>query len=115
MKGLVVLGSTGSVGLQTLDIVRAFPEEFRVVGLAARRSFASLSSQVSEFRPKYISFEGTEKEMAEFASSGRISCSMEEMVAFPDVDLDRLGDGGRRGPWPHHRSYQSRQGDRSRK
>ena len=87
MKGLVVLGSTGSVGLQTLDIVRAFPEEFTVVGLAARRSFASLSSQVSEFRPKYVSFEGTEDERAELASNGRAICSMEEMVAFPDVDL----------------------------
>ena len=87
MKGLVVLGSTGSVGLQTLDIVRAFPEEFRVVGLAARRSFASLSSQVREFRPKYVSFEGTDEERADFASNGRVICSMEEMVAFPDVDL----------------------------
>ena len=87
MKGLVVLGSTGSVGVQTLDIARAFPEEFRVVGLAARRSFSSLKAQVEEFQPKYVSFEGTDEERAELSSNGRISCSMEEMVAFPDVDL----------------------------
>ena len=87
MKGLVVLGSTGSVGVQTLDIARAFPEEFRVVGLAARRSFSSLKAQVEEFQPKYVSFEGTDEERAELASNGRVSCSMEEMVAFPDVDL----------------------------
>ena len=87
MKGLVVLGSTGSVGVQTLDIARAFPEEFRVVGLAARRSFLPLKTQVEEFQPKYVSFEGTDEERAELASNGRVSCSMEEMVAFPDVDL----------------------------
>jgi len=87
VKGLVVLGSTGSVGLQTLDIARAFPDEFRVVGLAARRSFLSLMTQIQEFQPKYVSFEGTEDERAEFASNGRVICSMEEMVAFPDVDL----------------------------
>ena len=87
MKGLVVLGSTGSVGLQTLDIARAFPDEFRVIGLAARRSFLPLRTQIKEFQPKYVSFEGTDDERAEFASNGRVICSMEEMVAFPDVDL----------------------------
>ena len=35
MKRIVVLGSTGSIGRQTLDIVRAFQDEFEVVGLAA--------------------------------------------------------------------------------
>ncbi len=87
MKGLVVLGSTGSVGLQTLDIVRAFPQEFHVVGLAARRNFASISSQIQEFRPKYVAFEGTNGQRATLASDGRVICSMEEMVTFPDVDL----------------------------
>ena len=87
MKGVVVLGSTGSVGVQTLDIVRAFPEEFCVVGLAARRSFTALASQVGEFNPKYVSFDGADDEKAEFSSNGQVMCSMEEMVAFPDVDL----------------------------
>ena len=35
MKGLVVLGSTGSIGRQTLDIVRSLPDRFKVLGLAA--------------------------------------------------------------------------------
>ena len=67
--------------------MRAFPDEFRVVGLAARRSFLSLQTQIQEFQPKYVSFKGTDAEKAEFASIGRVLCSMEEMVAFPDVDL----------------------------
>ena len=87
MKGVAVLGSTGSVGEQTLDIVRAFPNEFRVVGLAARRSFLPLKTQIEEFQPKYVSFEGTDDEKAEFSSNGHVLCTMEEMVAFPEVDL----------------------------
>lgn len=88
MKGLVVLGSTGSTGIQALDIVRAFPDEFRVVGLAARRSYDLLSAQIAEFNPQYIYFEGTDAGRASLvASNGCKSCSMEEMVALPQVDL----------------------------
>lgn len=87
VKGLVVLGSTGSTGIQALDIVRAFPDEFRVVGLAARRSYDLLSAQIAEFRPQYIYFEGTDAGRASLASNGCTSCSMEEMVALPQVDL----------------------------
>ena len=38
IKGLAVLGSTGSIGTQTLDIVRAFPDRFKVIGLTAGRN-----------------------------------------------------------------------------
>lgn len=87
VKGLVVLGSTGSTGIQALDIVRAFPDEFRVVGLAARRSYDLLSAQIAEFSPQYIYFEGADDGRASLASNGCTSCSMEEMVALPQVDL----------------------------
>lgn len=87
VKGLVVLGSTGSTGIQALDIVRAFPDEFRVVGLAARRSYDLLSAQIAEFSPQYVYFEGADDGRASLASNGCTSCSMEEMVALPQVDL----------------------------
>ena len=54
MRRIVVLGSTGSIGRQTLDIVRAFPEEFEVVGLAAGNNTELLAEQIREFRPRYI-------------------------------------------------------------
>ena len=54
MKRLVVLGSTGSIGRQTLDIVRAFPDRFEVVGLAGGRNVELLRQQVAEFRPRYV-------------------------------------------------------------
>ena len=51
MKRIVVLGSNGSIGRQTLDIVRAFPDAFEVVGLAAGNNVDLLAEQVKEFNP----------------------------------------------------------------
>ncbi len=87
MKGLAVLGSTGSVGTQTLDVVRSFRSSFRVVGLAARRNIDLLESQVREFKPKLVSCQGTASEKAFLASNGCAECRMEDMVRDPDVDL----------------------------
>jgi 1-deoxy-D-xylulose-5-phosphate reductoisomerase len=52
VKHIVVLGSTGSVGRQTLDVVRAHPADFRVVGLSAGRNDALLAAQLDEFTPE---------------------------------------------------------------
>jgi len=51
---IALLGSTGSIGRQTLDIVRAFPDRFRVVALAARKNVALLAEQVQEFQPLLV-------------------------------------------------------------
>jgi len=55
MKRLAILGSTGSIGVNTLNIVRQFPEQFEVIGLSAGVNIKSLKEQVREFRPKIIS------------------------------------------------------------
>ena len=86
-KGLAILGSTGSIGTQTLDIVRTFPNDFRVVGLAARRSLELLEQQVKEFRPKLVSCHGSDQEKAALLSNGCSDCPMEEMVCHPEVDM----------------------------
>lgn len=52
MKYISILGSTGSIGTQTLEIVRQFPEEFKVVGLTANKNSELLLKQIKEFRPK---------------------------------------------------------------
>ncbi len=51
---LVVLGSTGSIGRQTLDVVRSFPDRLRVVGLSARRDVEGLMAQAREFQPEAV-------------------------------------------------------------
>ncbi|MEW6349524.1 MAG: 1-deoxy-D-xylulose-5-phosphate reductoisomerase [Thermodesulfobacteriota bacterium] len=55
MKRLAVLGSTGSIGVQTLDIVRRHPDRFEVGALAAGSNVDMLESQVREFRPEVVS------------------------------------------------------------
>jgi 1-deoxy-D-xylulose-5-phosphate reductoisomerase len=52
--GVAVLGSTGSVGVQALDVVAAEPRRFRVVALAARRSAALLAAQARALRPAAV-------------------------------------------------------------
>lgn len=52
MQTIAILGSTGSIGTQALEIVRLHPEEFRVVALTARSSREKLFEQVREFRPE---------------------------------------------------------------
>lgn len=51
-KRVVVLGSTGSIGKQTLDVIRANPAAFAVVGLAAGRDVRTLAAQIAEFEPQ---------------------------------------------------------------
>lgn len=56
-KRLTILGSTGSVGLQTLDVVRAHPNRFEIVGLSASSSTKVLRQQAEEFSPEYVALE----------------------------------------------------------
>ncbi|WP_298611820.1 1-deoxy-D-xylulose-5-phosphate reductoisomerase [uncultured Thermosynechococcus sp.] len=55
MKALNLLGSTGSIGTQTLDIVAQYPDRFRVVGLAAGRNLGRLIPQIRQFQPEIVS------------------------------------------------------------
>jgi 1-deoxy-D-xylulose-5-phosphate reductoisomerase len=54
MKRLAILGSTGSIGVTTLDVVARFPERFAVVALAAGRNMARLAEQVRRFQPLVV-------------------------------------------------------------
>ena len=55
MKRIAILGSTGSIGVSTLDIVRRFPEKFRVVALAAGKNLTQLIEQIKSFQPLLVS------------------------------------------------------------
>ncbi len=54
MKPISILGSTGSIGTQTLDIVEQYPEQFRVVGLTAGSNISLLAEQISQFKPEIV-------------------------------------------------------------
>lgn len=55
MKNLAILGSTGSIGQNTLRVVECFPERFRVLGLTAGGNLDLLAQQIARFRPKVVS------------------------------------------------------------
>ena len=76
MTDLVVLGSTGSIGEQTLAVAAQFPERFRVRALAAGRSVAKLAEQVARFRPEVVS-------VADAAGA----CALREAVGAAAVEI----------------------------
>lgn len=53
-KEIVVLGSTGSIGTQTLDIIRDYPDRFKTAGLTAHRNWQTLAAQAREFLPERV-------------------------------------------------------------
>ncbi|WP_035298297.1 1-deoxy-D-xylulose-5-phosphate reductoisomerase [Brevibacillus thermoruber] len=64
MKRISLLGSTGSIGMSTLDVVAQHPEEFSIVALAAGNNMERLAEQVKQFRPELVSV-GSEKAAGE--------------------------------------------------
>lgn len=55
MKRIAILGSTGSIGVNCLQVIQRYPERFRVVALAAGRNVALLAEQVIQFKPEIVS------------------------------------------------------------
>ncbi|MCH7606523.1 MAG: 1-deoxy-D-xylulose-5-phosphate reductoisomerase [Chloroflexi bacterium] len=96
MKKLVVLGSTGSIGRQTLDIVRAFPDEFDVVGLAAGNNVELLADQMNEFHPAHVCSITPPKSLP----NGVSYTPMADMVCLDEVDLVMVATMGSVGLIP---------------
>jgi len=92
-----VLGSTGSIGRQTLEIVRALPDKFRVVGLAGGSNVALLQEQVKEFKPEFIFYQNIKSHLE---CEGCQFLSMEEMATHPDVDTVVIAASGSSGLEP---------------
>ena len=54
MKGLCILGATGSIGVSTLDVVARHPEKYRVVALTANTNIDVLFEQCLQHKPQYV-------------------------------------------------------------
>lgn len=93
-KRLAILGSTGSIGVNTLNIVQQHPERFAVVGLAAGRNIDLLEQQMRRFQPFYVSVFDLQraKELRERTSDLGIeifegSNGASAIASLPEVDL----------------------------
>ena len=96
MKELAILGSTGSIGTQTLDIVRAHPERYSVYALCAHRSIDKLVEQALEFKPEVVCiadetlYEALSVQLSAINYQGKIwagSESIAQVVTMPSIDI----------------------------
>ncbi len=89
-RGIALLGSTGSIGKTTLEVVDAFPDRFRVVALTANRSAGALLEQVGRYSPDVAVLADAESEAAGSSPGTRMLSGWEavlEVVARADVDI----------------------------
>jgi len=94
-KKIAVLGSTGSIGQQTLDVIKDFPGKFKIVGLAGGKNTSLLAKQISQFQPKlaYSPIKFSLPDKTKFSS-------MEEIATHPDVDIVIIATSGKTGLAP---------------
>jgi 1-deoxy-D-xylulose-5-phosphate reductoisomerase len=72
-RRLTILGSTGSIGLQALDVVRLHRERFEIVGLSAGGSAKALKEQAEEFKPSYIALESSDADTLDGLAAEKIT------------------------------------------
>lgn len=99
-RNVALLGSTGSIGRQTLDIVRSLPEFVTIHGLAAHRNTALLSEQIQEFRPRVVVSTEPLAGPEGGVEALRGVDGMVELVTRPEVDLVVVGTAGAAGLLP---------------
>ena len=94
MKNIVLLGSTGSIGTQTLDVVRSYKEDLHVVALAAGSSVEKMEQQIREFSPSYAVMwsEGAAKDLKQRVSDLQVQVltGMDGLLAIsvlPEADV----------------------------
>ena len=103
VKRVAVLGSTGSIGRQTLDVIRATPQRFRVIGLAAGKNLELLAEQIGEFKPELIGGSSENNDIGRFKKIVDININLlplEEIAASPEVDTVVIATSGIAGLRP---------------
>ncbi|MGN6362203.1 MAG: 1-deoxy-D-xylulose-5-phosphate reductoisomerase [Thermomicrobiales bacterium] len=97
-KRLVILGSTGSIGRQTLEVVAARPDQFAVVGLAARGgNLALLNEQIRQFAPAVVALDGDIQPGSIALPDSQILHGADGLLALatlPDADLIVIATSG---------------------
>ncbi len=84
MKAITLVGSTGSIGTQTLDIVTQYPDQFRIVGLAAGNNVEMLAAQIRQFRP----------EIAAICSEDKLPALKEAIIGLDPQPILLAGEAG---------------------
>jgi 1-deoxy-D-xylulose-5-phosphate reductoisomerase len=115
---LTVLGATGSIGLNTLEIVRQFPQKFKIEALSCRSSIERLVEQIKEFQPRLVCVDNSEqaRELRETFRDGNSGTETEfvwgveglvQVSSDPEVDLVVAGIVGAAGLQPTFSAVQA--------
>jgi 1-deoxy-D-xylulose-5-phosphate reductoisomerase len=95
VKKIAILGSTGSIGQQALDVIRARPDKLKVVALTGSKNLGLLEKQIREFQPKMFCSTGKPD-----ISYGGEFLSAEEIASHPEVDFVIVATVGKSGLSP---------------
>ena len=96
VKQLAILGSTGSIGTQTLDVVRSNPDRFAVYAICAHRNVDLLVEQAREFKPEVVCiadenlYDSLKAKLSALGYQGKVWAGMNsisDMVTFPSIDI----------------------------
>lgn len=99
MTRVAVLGSTGSIGCQTLDVIRAHPQRFEVVGLSAWNNADLLAKQVAEFAPRIVACANPGALQGRIGADVRLG-SIADVACAEEVDIIISGVVGKEGLQP---------------
>src|SRR5690349_18500870 len=102
VKRIALLGSTGSIGQQTLDVVNLHPDKFQIVGLAAGGRGGALVEQITQFKPTMVSLASAEAARELSANHPKLRClygpeGLLELATDPTVDLVIVATSGQHG------------------
>lgn len=99
IKRVAILGSTGSIGQQTLEVVRMFLDRFCIVGLAAGKNVSLLEKQIREFQPRFVYCQDGEAP-SRLPSGAYELLSLEDIASHPEVDIVVIATAGKAGLSP---------------
>ena len=95
VKKIAILGSTGSIGQQALDVIRALPDELEVLALTGNKNLELLERQIKEFQPKMFC-----SSVKPDIGYGGEFLSVEEIASHPEADLVIVATAGKAGLSP---------------
>ncbi|MBN2534061.1 MAG: 1-deoxy-D-xylulose-5-phosphate reductoisomerase [Spirochaetales bacterium] len=110
MKKIIILGSTGSIGENTLDVIRNHRDSFIIVGLSCHTRVAELLAQTEEFKPRAIAITGPGTELEFTGFPGKIykgEAGLLDMIVDLDADIVVNGISGAKGLLPSFRAIES--------
>lgn len=89
MKKVAILGSTGSIGVNTIKVVEKYPDLFKVISLSAHSNVSLLTEQIKRLRPKKVALTDPESlgKLKNIDSNTKITDSLDELASDKEVDL----------------------------